>query len=118
MGHLTDNPAKTFFEGSIGDVMRTPWVRPQSPSHGCPLNFRLGRPLDVISELPWDGNSTFRKRPGDVGEGRTRDFLGTNICRLGPFKVTKTFLNLSLGRYLLNDRYLLVPTRINLHKIN
>ena len=40
---------------------------------GRPQDVRLGRPRHRI----------FRGRPGDVGEKRPRDVLGTNICRLG-----------------------------------
>ena len=49
---------------------------------------QIRRPLDVISghqigTSPGRSNRIFSERPGDVGEGRTRDVLGTNICRLG-----------------------------------
>ena len=77
--------------------LRKVWVlwrssrgRPESTSQGRPLNVRLGRPLDVISGRPQDVRLG-RPRDGqigslgDVGGGRPRDVLGTNICRLGRF---------------------------------
>ena len=88
---VTKNAGTSKFEYSedpLGDVLRTSWGCPESISQGRPLNVRFGRPLDGISGRP-------QGRPGggqigslgdvlrDVGGGRPRDVLGTNICRLG-----------------------------------
>ena len=51
-----------FSEGSLRDVLRTSWRRPESTSQGSLLNVRLGRPLDVILG-----------RLEDVRSGRPRD---------------------------------------------
>ena len=45
-------------------------------------HFRTS-PGRQIRTLPGRSNRIFRERPGEVGWGRPRDVLGTNICRLG-----------------------------------
>ena len=65
------------------------WWRPESTSQGLPFNVRFGYPLDVISGRPQDdqieslGDVLGTLGGGGGGGGRSRDVLGTNICRLG-----------------------------------
>ena len=98
---VTNNAATCEFEYSenpLRDVLRASWGRPESTSRGRAWNVRLGRPLDIISGRPQDvrlGRSRDVRSggprdgqigslgAGDVGEGRPRDVLGTNISRLG-----------------------------------
>ena len=94
------------FESLLGDFLRKSWEHLESTSQRCSLNVGLGCPLDFISGRPQDvrlGRSgdgqigslgdvlgrIFRRRPGDVEGGRTRDVLGTNICRLDNDKDPK-----------------------------
>ena len=75
-------------EDPLGDVLKRSWRRPESTSQVRSLNVRLGRLHDVRLRHPdltsrGLSNRIFRGPPGDVGGGRPRDFLGTNICRLG-----------------------------------
>ena len=80
-----------YSEGPLGDVLMTHWGGPESTSQGRRLNVRLRRPLDVISfsmgrqikPSPGWSNRIFTGRLRDVGRGRSRDDLGTNICWLG-----------------------------------
>ena len=66
---------KACFQGRLGDVLRTSW--------GHPLDFRLGRPQDVISRRSQDFRSG-RPRDGQAGslgdilETLERDVLGTS----------------------------------------
>ena len=89
---------KKFWDIQVWVLWRSSRGRPESNSHGRPLNARLERPLDFISgrqirtsprcqiwASPCWSNRIFRGRPEDTGEGRTRDVLGTNICRLGSY---------------------------------
>ena len=58
---VTKNAGTSKFEYSedpLGDALRTSWGRPESASQGRSL---------------------------EVGGGRPRDVLGTNICRLGNY---------------------------------
>ena len=57
-------------------------------SPGCHFRTSPGRQIGTsprchIVPSPERSNRIFRGRPGDVGGGRPRDVLGTNICRLG-----------------------------------
>ena len=72
-------------EDPLGDVLKRSWRRPESTSQVRSLNVRLGRLHDVRLRHPdltsrGLSNRIFRGPPGDVGGGRPRDFLGTNIC--------------------------------------
>ena len=58
------------FEGPLEDVLRKSWERLESTSQGRPMNGRLGRLLDVISERLQDVRYG---RPLDVRSGNARD---------------------------------------------
>ena len=93
---MTPHVNRTYFQGRLGDVLRTSWGRPKTASQerpsevrlGRPLDVRLGRPQDVISRRSQDVRSG---RPRDVSWGQPRDgeveylgdILGANICWLG-----------------------------------
>ena len=66
----------TSLEGQI----RTSPGRHFRMSPGRQIGTSPGRQIGTSPE--WS-NWTFRGRTGDVGVGRPRDVLGTNICRLG-----------------------------------
>ena len=81
-----------YSEDPLVDVLRTSWRRPESTFQVRPLNVRLGHSQDVRLGHPdltsrGRSNRIFRGPPGDVGGGRPRDFLGTNICRLGYYSL-------------------------------
>ena len=61
------------------------WIR-TSPE--CHFRTSLGRQTGTSSGrrtgmTPGQLNRIFSVRPGDVGGGRSREVLGTNVCRLG-----------------------------------
>ena len=62
------------------NVLGTSRIKFPGTSFGCHFETSPGRQIgtspDVSSGLP-------QGHPGDVGGGRPRDALGTNICRLG-----------------------------------
>ena len=66
---------KTCFEGPPRGILRTSWRRPGSTSQGCSLNVRLGRPQDVRSRRPWDGQ--IGSLGGVLGK-LEEDLLGTS----------------------------------------
>ena len=113
------NVVKTYFEGPLGEVLKTSWQRPESASQGRSLNVRLGCPLDIISKRPQDVRfghlwNTQIGSLGDVPGTLEGDVLGTNIFRLGSRQRSdrsrSKFLvpfhpltNLEIRKYYLNE---------------
>ena len=68
--------------------LKTSSESPQSMSMGRYFRTSLRHQIRTssgqqIGTSPLWSNRMFRGRCGDVGQGRPRDVLGTNICRLG-----------------------------------
>ena len=80
---MTPHRPKTCFQSRHQDVFETP---PQRQFRTC-----LGQ-----------SNRVFRGRPVDVGGGRPRDVLGTNICRLGRQCRKSLYVSAMWGKLLVN----------------
>ena len=65
---------------SLDRQIKTSFERHFRTSSGRQIGTSPGR---QIGTSPGRSNRNFRGHPGDVGGGRPRDILGTNICRLG-----------------------------------